>query len=139
MRVLMAEDDALSAAMLRSVLEQLGHQVAHVTDGRRALDLVQICDFDLMMIDGRMPNLDGPLTIGALRSHAGPSAAAPIIAVVGGDGDDAQACIEAGADAVLRKPVSVSGVARAVAASISARKLARLDGPAEATNHWAGH
>ncbi len=131
LRVLMAEDDALSAAMLRSVLEQLGHQVAHVTDGRRALDLVQICDFDLMMIDGRMPNLDGPLTIGALRSQVGPTAAAPIIALVGGDGEDAQACIEAGADAVLRKPASVSGVARAMAAAFSARKLAQAEGPAE--------
>jgi signal transduction histidine kinase/ActR/RegA family two-component response regulator len=130
MRVLIAEDDPLNAAMLRSVLEQLGHQVAHVTDGRRALDLSQICDFDLAMVDDRMPNMDGPQTIGALRAMAGAAALSPIIAVVGGDSADAQACIEAGADAVLRKPVSVSGVARAVAAALSARAQVREPEPA---------
>lgn len=131
LRVLMAEDDALNAAMLRSVLEQLGHQVAHVTDGRRALDLAQICDFDLMMIDGRMPNLDGAQTIQALRNFAGAAAHAPIVAVIGGNTEDAQACIDAGADVVLRKPVSVSGVARTVAAALSARNLAQADGSFE--------
>lgn len=130
MRVLMAEGDALNAAMLRSVLEQLGHQVAHVTDGRRALDLAQICDFDLMMIDGRMPNLDGAQIIQAVRGFAGAAARAPIVAVIGGNSEDAQACIDAGADVVLRKPVSVSGVARAVAAALSARNLAPVDVPA---------
>ncbi len=122
MRVLIAEDDALHAAMLRSVLEQLGHQVAHVADGRRALDLALICEFDLVMVDDHMPNLDGPQTIRALRSRRGETAQAPIVAVIDGDTDDAQACIEAGADTALRKPVSVSGVARAMAAAIRARR-----------------
>jgi signal transduction histidine kinase/CheY-like chemotaxis protein len=125
MRVLMAEDDSLSAAMLRSVLEQLGHQVAHVSDGRRALDLFDICDFDLVMVDDRMPNLDGPQTIKALRERPDSAASPPIIAVIGGGSEDAQACIEAGADALLRKPVSVSAVAQAVAAAISARSAHR--------------
>ncbi len=43
---------------------------------------------------------------------------------MGGDSNEAQACVEAGADAVLRKPVSVSGVARAVATAISMRQIA---------------
>jgi signal transduction histidine kinase/CheY-like chemotaxis protein len=124
LRVLMAEDDALNAAMLRAVLEQLGHQVAHVLDGRRAVDLAQVCEFDLVMIDGRMPNMDGPTAIRALRDAGGASAHLPIISVIGGDAEDARLCLLAGADAVLRKPVSVSGVARALAAATSARRLA---------------
>jgi CheY-like chemotaxis protein len=121
LRVLMAEDDALNAAMLRAVLEQLGHQVAHVLDGRRAVDLAQLCEFDLLMVDARMPNLDGPGAIQALRGLDGPTAAMPMIAVIGGDTQDARLCRAAGADAVLRKPVSVNSVARAVATAFSER------------------
>ena len=127
LRVLVAEDDALNAAMLRSVLEQLGHQVAHVSDGQRCLELAKVCDFDLVMMDGRMPNMDGPETITALRAAKNHMAELPIVAVIGGDTQDAQACMRAGADAVLRKPVSVSAVARALAAAGSMRTMHRHD------------
>lgn len=115
MRVLIAEDDALNAAMLRAILEQLGHQVVHAQNGRRAVDLARICDFDLLMLDGRMPVLDGPQTAAEVRSLGGANATMPIIAVIGGDADEARECLDAGADTVLRKPVSVAAVARAVA------------------------
>jgi signal transduction histidine kinase/CheY-like chemotaxis protein len=115
LRILIAEDDALNAAMLRAILEQLGHQVVHAQNGRRALDLAKICDFDLVMLDGRMPILDGPQTAAALRDLNNANRVAPIIAVIGGDADEARECLDAGADTVLRKPVSVAAVARAVA------------------------
>lgn len=122
LRVLIAEDDALNAAMLRAVIEQLGHQVVHAVDGRRAVDLARVCEFDLLMIDGRMPNLDGPAAIAAIRGLDGESAAVPIVAVIGGDADEAQECVDCGADAVLRKPVSVNAVARAIAEAVAAER-----------------
>jgi signal transduction histidine kinase/CheY-like chemotaxis protein len=115
LRILIAEDDALNAAMLRAILEQLGHQVVHAQNGRRALDLARICDFDLVMLDGRMPILDGPQTAAALRALDSGNRDVAIIAVIGGDADEARECLDAGADTVLRKPVSVAAVARAVA------------------------
>jgi len=115
LRILIAEDDALNAAMLRAILEQLGHQVVHAQNGRRALDLARICDFDLVMLDGRMPILDGPQTAAAVRGLDGGNRDVAIIAVIGGDADEARECLDAGADTVLRKPVSVAAVARAVA------------------------
>ncbi len=119
LRVLIAEDDALNAAMLRAVVEQLGHQVVHAVDGRRAVDLAKVCEFDLLMIDGRMPNMDGPAAIAAIRALDIDIARAPIICVIGGDAAEAKECVDAGADAVLRKPVSVAAVARAVADAIA--------------------
>lgn len=115
LRILIAEDDALNAAMLRSILEQLGHHVVHAIDGRRAADLARVCDFDLMMIDCRMPTLDGPGAMTEIRALPDPAGGTPIVAVIGGDADEAQECMAAGADAVLRKPVAVAAVARAVA------------------------
>ena len=127
LRILIAEDDALNAAMLRAVLEQLGHHVVHAVDGHRAYELAKVCEFDLLMIDGRMPNLDGPQTIAKVRALESPTRLTSIIAVIGGDADEAQECSQAGADVVLRKPVNVSSVARAVAdaASNSARDAAQ--------------
>jgi signal transduction histidine kinase/ActR/RegA family two-component response regulator len=115
MRILVAEHDTLHAAMLRSVLEQLGHHVLQAHDGQRARELAEICDVDLIMIDARLPLMDGPQTTRAIRGLKGPNARAPIIAIIGGDADEALACIEAGADQVLRKPMAVAGVARALA------------------------
>ncbi len=119
LRVLIAEDDALNAAMLRAVVEQLGHQVVHAVDGRRAVELAKVCEFDLLMIDGRMPNMDGPAAIAAIRALDIEIARVPIICVIGGDAAEAKECVDAGADAVLRKPVSVAAVARAVADAIA--------------------
>lgn len=129
MRVLVAEDDGLNAAMLRAILEQLGHQVVHAQNGQRAVELASACDFDLMMIDGRMPLMDGAQTAAAIRSMVGPVARVPIIAVIGGDAEEARECLDAGADAVIRKPVTVGGVARAVADSAARAQAA---GPAQA-------
>jgi signal transduction histidine kinase/ActR/RegA family two-component response regulator len=122
LRVLVAEDDALNAAMMRAILEQLGHQVVHAQNGRRAVELAQVWTFDLLMLDGRMPGLDGPGATAAIRDLDGPAGKTPIIAVIGGEADEAAACLAAGADTVLRKPVSVSAVARAVADAAEGRR-----------------
>ncbi|MGC4107183.1 MAG: ATP-binding protein [Thermomicrobiales bacterium] len=127
-RILIAEDDTLNAAMLRAVLEQLGHQVVHAVDGRRALELAKAVEFDLIMIDGRMPQMDGAETIAAIRALSTRISGAPIVAVIGGDADEAKECLDAGADAVLRKPVSVTAVARAVADAVASDR----DEPARA-------
>ncbi len=115
LRALIVEDDALNAAMLRAVLEQLGHRVLHAQDGRRAIDLLKVSEFDLVLLDGRMPGMDGPETAQTLRALQGAASELPVVAVIGGDADEAQAMLDAGADTVLRKPVTVASVARAVA------------------------
>jgi len=115
LKVLIAEDDQLNAAMLRAVLEQLGHKVLHAQDGARALELLRVSEIDLVMMDGRMPVMDGVETTRALRALEGAAGRVPVVAVIGGDAEEAQALTEAGADAVIRKPVTVAGVARAVA------------------------
>jgi CheY-like chemotaxis protein len=66
----------------------------------------------------RLPVMDGPQTARAIRRLEGPAARAPIIAIIGGDPEEAAACLEAGADHVLRKPVTVASVARALAGAL---------------------
>ncbi|MDG4856559.1 response regulator, partial [Mesorhizobium sp. WSM4982] len=82
------------------------HHVLQVQNGQRACELARICELDLIMLEVRLPVLDGPQTIRALRQGDGPSATAPIIGIIGGDPEEASACLEAGANQVLRKPVT---------------------------------
>jgi signal transduction histidine kinase/ActR/RegA family two-component response regulator len=125
LKVLMAEADGLNAAMLRTILEQLGHQVVHAQNGRRAVDLARAVGFDLIMLDGRMPEMATPAAITAIRDFSAPVGQVPIVAVIGGDAaEEAGGCQAAGADAVMRKPVSVAGVARAIAEATASRKKA---------------
>ena len=122
LRVLMAEDDGLNAAMLRTVLEQLGHRVVHAQNGKRALELARICEFDVIMLASRMPEMDGPETTAAIRALGDGSRDTAIVAVIGGDAEEARECLDAGADTVMRKPVTVSGVARAMAESVGRKR-----------------
>jgi CheY-like chemotaxis protein len=97
------------------VLEQLGHQVVHAQSGRRARDLAKTCDFDLVVLNGRVAEVNGPGAIQSIRRLDAPAARAAIIAVIDGDAEDARLCREAGANAVMRRPINVANVARTVA------------------------
>jgi signal transduction histidine kinase/CheY-like chemotaxis protein len=122
LRILVAEDDQLNAAMLRAILEQLGHQVVHARDGRRAVELAEVCAFDLIMLDGRMPYMTGAEAAEAIRALDGEAGRTPIVAVIGGGAEEAEECTSAGVDEVLRKPVSVAAVARSVASAVARSK-----------------
>jgi signal transduction histidine kinase/CheY-like chemotaxis protein len=117
LRVLVADNDPLNAALLRTTLEQLGHHVLHAHDGRRAFELAQICDVEMIVLNGGLPLMDGPETASAIRGLTGPAGGAPIIAIIEGDADEARAYFAAGVNEVLRKPVTVSSIARAVASA----------------------
>jgi signal transduction histidine kinase/ActR/RegA family two-component response regulator len=112
LRVLAVEPDTLTAAMLRAALDQLGHRMLHTHDGERALELLRACDVDGVLVGGP----SAPETVRAIRALPSPAARTRITAVIGAEVEDADACLRAGADAVLRKPVTVGAVARALAA-----------------------
>jgi signal transduction histidine kinase/CheY-like chemotaxis protein len=114
LRILTVEPEALSAAMLRATLEQLGHQVVHAADGRRAVELARVCDLDLVIVSGHE-------TIAALRALDGAAARTPAIALTGGDAAEAEAAMAAGADALLRRPVAVPACARAITDALTAQ------------------
>ncbi len=112
LRILAVELEGLQGALLRSALEQLGHQVVRAAGGERAADIVRVCDLDLAVVDGAE-------SIGGLRALAGGAGNTPVVALIGGDPEEAEACIAAGADALLRKPVSAGTVARAIAEALA--------------------
>ena len=123
LRILIAEDDGLAAATLRSHLEQLGHKVAQAGDGRRAIELTRVCDFDLLMVAAAARS-DGPEVMAEIRKLDGAAGRTPIVALIGGDPNEAEESLAAGANSVLRKPFSVPALARALADALAVKSCA---------------
>lgn len=117
LRVLTVEPDPLTAATLRASLEQLGHQVVHTTQPARAVELARICDLDLVVCGD-------PAAIAPLRALPGGAGATPIVAIVGSEIGEAEAILSQGADALVRRPLAMPAIARAIADAISATPAA---------------
>jgi PAS domain S-box-containing protein len=73
LRILIAEDNEINALMARSVLEKMGHQVLHVTDGKAAVEAVKTArgreGLDIVLMDLHMPIMDGLDAITLIRKH----------------------------------------------------------------------
>ena len=104
--ILIIDDDAAVSRTLSLILTRAGYQVSTVTSGRKGLELLSRDEFDLVLTDIIMPELDGIEAIRRIRTdHPG----LRIIAMSGGgqiDKADFLHMAEAlGADRVLEKPV----------------------------------
>ena len=69
MRVLIAEDEAVSRLMLRRSIEQLGHECLVAVDGDAAWELFEQHEVDVVISDWMMPGLDGPDLCRRVRAH----------------------------------------------------------------------
>src|SRR5215472_9491472 len=58
-RVLLVEDDLVTAGAYTKLLRKEGFQVAHITSGREALDAIRDQNFDLVLLDLMLPEVDG--------------------------------------------------------------------------------
>src|SRR5919202_5630011 len=106
-RLLIAEDDRALAETMREVLQE-DFAVGLAADGDEAVARARDERPDVMVIDARMPRLDGFDACGALR-HDPRTADVPIIMVTGGcEPTLAAEAFEAGATDYLPKPFSIS-------------------------------
>lgn len=104
--ILVAEDNPINAKVITAFLEEANHKVTHTENGVLALCELMNNTFDLVIMDMRMPEMDGLETTKKWRQHEGSSAHTPIIALTANASqEDQQACHKAGMDAFLTKPV----------------------------------
>lgn len=102
MRILIVEDDELTALALTTVLCHQHYAVEVATDGQAAWDLVEAFDYDLIMLDVMLPKLDGISLCRQLRSH---DFKMPILLLTGRDSSHDKAIgLDAGADDYVVKP-----------------------------------
>lgn len=81
LNILIAEDNSLNQLILKSFLAPLGHDLQIVETGVEALEAVATDDFDLVLMDVRMPEMSGPDATRAIRKMPVPKNAIPVIAV----------------------------------------------------------
>jgi len=109
LRVLLAEDNPINALLARTLLTRAGCVVTTVQDGEEAVAVAGADAFDLILLDIRMPRLDGFEAAIRIRAGGGPSAAAPMIALTADAGDEERAhAAKAGMDDFITKPIDAN-------------------------------
>jgi signal transduction histidine kinase/DNA-binding NarL/FixJ family response regulator/HAMP domain-containing protein len=81
LKILVAEDNTVNQYLIRALLNKLEHSVEIAKDGLCAIDLLNAGDFDLILMDIRMPVMDGLEATASIRSTDGPKSDIPIIAL----------------------------------------------------------
>ncbi len=104
--VLIADDNATNRVVAQALCEMFGCTSETVEDGQEAVEAVQSRPFDLILMDIKMPRLDGVGATRAIRALEGPQRDIPVIALTANaDPDDAKAYLAAGMAAVVEKPI----------------------------------
>jgi len=107
LRILLAEDNAVNQLLAIRLLEKRGHTVTLAANGKEALAAIQNGEFDLILMDVQMPEMDGFQVTGAIRrKESATGAHIPIIAMTAHamKGDE-ERCLTAGMDAYVSKPI----------------------------------
>ncbi len=106
-RILLAEDDNISQTIAVAMLEQNGWQVTAVNNGNEVLAELDDEEYDLVLMDIQMPNLDGFETTKQIRRHTEERIARiPIIAMTAhAMREDRERCLAAGMNSYLSKPI----------------------------------
>jgi CheY-like chemotaxis protein len=109
LRVLVAEDDESNQEVFRIMLERRGYSVRIVANGLQALAALDEESFDLLLLDVRMPEVDGWQVVKTLRRGEGENPGCrrlPVIALTAmAQPSDRDRCMQAGMDEYLSKPL----------------------------------
>jgi len=115
MHVIFIEDDPMNRRVVGDMLNVAGATMAEAESGEIGLKLIDEGDFDMALIDLRMPGMDGITAIERIRARGDAKAKLPIIVVTADTAIDLrERCLTAGADEVLFKPVAMDALFEAM-------------------------
>ena len=118
LRVLVAEDNPINQRVAMLLLERVGHRVDIVGNGLEALEAVRARPYDLVLMDMRMPEMDGLTATRRIRAEV-PAPRQPRVVALTANArtDDRDACREAGMDDFLSKPIRFGELMRVLRAT----------------------
>ncbi len=122
LRILLAEDSLVNQKLAVALLEEEGHVVAVASNGREACAQAACGDFDLILMDVQMPEMDGLEATAKIRAGEKQSKThIPIVAMTAHAlKGDRERCLEAGMDAYVAKPIRADEVLETIGALIAA-------------------
>jgi DNA-binding response OmpR family regulator len=105
MRILLVDDDVDLSDELKEWLVDCGHTVETAYSGPEALDHLQFCKYDLIMLDYNLPGKEGRDVCREYRLAGG---AAPVVMLTGYSAKDSEeSCLQAGVSEFLEKPFNL--------------------------------
>jgi len=136
LRVLIADDDATNQLIAAKMLQNYDIQTDTVSNGVEALEAASRSSYDIILMDMRMPEMDGLQATRAIRALGGPLANVPIVAFTANAfAEDVQACRDAGMNDFVVKPVRKKVLIQMISrmlesgASATAAAIAAVEAP----------
>ena len=116
LQILVAEDNLVNQVVVQSVLEAEGHSVHMVGNGREAVEAVNSANYDLVLMDVSMPEMDGTTATQIIRDMEGVISGIPIIALTANAmAEHREECRRAGMSDFVTKPFEASDLLAAIA------------------------
>lgn len=115
LKILVAEDNEINQTIIEAILDRMGHHCVFANNGVEAVEATMFEDFDLILMDIRMPELSGPAATEKIRLLPGDKGKIPIIAVTADViADNRQSYFEAGMNGCVSKPINRADLAIAI-------------------------
>jgi CheY-like chemotaxis protein len=117
--VLIVDDNATNRMVAEALCEMFDCTSEQAVDGVEALEAVQARSFDLILMDIKMPRMDGVAATRAIRALTGPVSRTPIIALTANaDPEDVRSYLEAGMNDVVEKPIKAERMLQALQSAL---------------------
>ncbi len=115
MNVLFVEDDSMNRRVVKDMLDVAGAVMTGAESAEIGLKLIDSQHFDIVLMDLRMPGMDGMTAIKHIRARSDAKAALPVIVITADTAVDLrEQCMREGADEVLFKPVAMDSLFDAI-------------------------
>jgi PAS domain S-box-containing protein len=123
-KILLAEDNMVNQKLAVKLLERFGHHVVVANNGKEALLKLEQQDFDLVLMDVQMPEMDGFTATAAIRQLSNNlKATLPIVALTAhAMKEDRDRCLAAGMDDYIPKPINSKQLKETIARVVLPRK-----------------
>jgi len=109
--ILFIEDDRMNRRVVRDMLDVAGATMTEAESAERGLEILDAEDFEMVLVDLRMPGMDGITAIQHIRARDDAKGRVPIIVVTADVAPDLrERCLAAGADDVIFKPVAMDSL-----------------------------
>lgn len=122
MKILSIEDDALNRRVVRDMLLVAGVVMDEADSAELGLRMIDAMTFDVILMDLRMPGMDGLEAISLIRRRTDAKADLPIIIITADAAENLRdKCVQQGADELLLKPVAMEDLFDAIGRVIAMR------------------
>jgi signal transduction histidine kinase/CheY-like chemotaxis protein len=121
MSILLVEDEPVSQTIVEALLVDEGYQVTVASSGVEALEKIAVTPIDVILMDLRMPYMDGLETTHLIRNASDPVMAQTKIVAFTGDvmKDTVQQCLDVGMDGVIAKPIDIQEINHVISKLVS--------------------